>query len=72
MRKKFKKMNLTEKKGYIKQKEFEMQRYDYERQILDLKKKADNHNGKAQGLHLTAESDSSVDERGNGGNDLRS
>jgi hypothetical protein len=33
MRKKFKKMNLTEKKAYVKQKEFEMQRYEYERQI---------------------------------------
>jgi len=38
MKRKFKKMSLSEKKGFIKQKEFEMQRNEYERQILELKK----------------------------------
>jgi len=38
MRKKFKKMSLVEKKGYLRQKEFEMQRAEYERQIVSLKR----------------------------------
>ena len=57
MRKKFKKMNLSEKRGYIKQKEFEMQRYEYEKQVLELKKQVDT------GGKINYDTDSSVEER---------
>ena len=62
MRKKFKKMNLAEKKGYIRLKEFELQRADYERQIQDLKKLQSAKGGELwQG---GTDTESSVDERG--------
>ena len=47
MTKKFKRMNLSDKKGIIKQKEFELQRVEYEKQIRGLKKTL---NGKQHNL----------------------
>lgn len=55
MRKKFKKMTLAEKKVYIKQKEFEMQKFEYERQIQVLKR------GQEKTKHY--DTDSSLDEK---------
>eukprot|EP00347_Sterkiella_histriomuscorum_P003572 403363774 len=67
MRKKFKRMNLTEKKGYIKQKEFEMQRFEYERQIQDMKKiTSDKRRSNVKLGYLSnggVDTDSSLDER---------
>ncbi|CDW77068.1 UNKNOWN [Stylonychia lemnae] len=63
MRKKFKRMNLTEKKAYIKQKEFEMQRFEYEREIQDMRKYGGDKK-KSHGYLSNGDSDSSLDERG--------
>ena len=58
-------MNLSEKRGYIKQKEFEMQRYEYERQVLELKKQMETG-----GAKINYDTDSSVEERNKAGTSL--
>ena len=62
MRRKFKKINLHEKKIFVKQKEFEMQKQDYENQIQTLKNERKQKTDQ-QSLKIINTSTSSVEVR---------